>query len=789
MNRFDKVHLSRLFNGPARTLLLLIGLAFLVVGSIMVYFSISLGWLTISIGIYPIMLIMWYRRSLKDIPIDVNDRTFIGWTTQAVLSRLPKKPSPLDFANALNISNGGDFFRYRFGISPESLTGVSSGNAADFDKFWQVILEVMHDTNSPEVSEEVIATALIKNSEHADLLIVPMLLDMNDLYAGIRWRNHLKLLSKKSTVFRKTGGIARDWSFGWTPKLSRYGINLSLDSGYALPTVDLSSREQVLSSMLNILGSGSRRNVALTGATGVGKTSILRDFGDRLMDGSTEDTSSNLVYHQLILLDAATLIADCKGRGELEALLGDIFTEAFAAKNIILGFDNAHLFFEEGNGSFDASNMIKPILEHGSLPVVLVFNDQKFSSLVAKNPDLSNLINRITIQPPSEMESLIIMQDAVLQIEFEKKVIFMYQALKEAYDAGLRYVTDASMPAQAVLLLQDAANYAKDGLVTAQSVRSAVEAKYGIKMGVADDAIEKQKLLKLEQLIHERMINQTTAVSAVSEALRRARAGVRNEKKPIGTFLFIGPTGVGKTELAKSLASAYFGGEDSLVRVDLNEYVTEKDVLRLIEDAGSNPSSLTAQVLRRPFSVILLDEIEKAHPKVLSTLLQMLDEGLLIDEKNKQVSFRDAIIIATSNAGADRVREYVNRGLDVTKLKRQFIDELISIGDFSPEFLNRFDEIIMFTPLSPEDLLKVIDIIIRDINVNLEKQKISVHLNEEARKFLVEKGNDPVFGARPIKRIIQKVVENIVANKVLSGQIQPGQIIEIGINDMVNAIK
>ena len=254
---------------------------------------------------------------------------------------------------------------------------------------------------------------------------------------------------------------------------------------------------------------------------------------------------------------------------------------------------------------------------------------------------------------------------------------------------------------------------------------------------------------------------------------------MRNQNRPIGTFLFLGPTGVGKTELAKALAEVYFGGEDNIVRLDLNEYVGLEDVSRLIADASSDPNSLTAKILKQPFSVVLLDEIEKAHPNVLTTLLQLLDEGILRDINNREVSFRDAIVIATSNAGADRIREYIERGYKVEQFESQIVNELIKLQQFKPEFLNRFDEITVFSPLDKQELLQVVDIMLTGINKTLAQQKVQVKVDDDAKILLVENGYDPQLGARPMRRIIQKTVENTVAKEMLSGLVAPGGIIEI----------
>jgi ATP-dependent Clp protease ATP-binding subunit ClpC len=350
----------------------------------------------------------------------------------------------------------------------------------------------------------------------------------------------------------------------------------------------------------------------------------------------------------------------------------------------------------------------------------------------------------------------------------------MYQALAEAYRVGDRYVQDLVMPGKALKILEAAASYASGGLVTAQSVDDAIEKTLGIKISVASLSDEKEKLLNLESLIHQRMINQTRAVTVVSDAIRRARTGVRNQNRPIGAFLFLGPTGVGKTELSKALADVYFGGEGNMIRLDLNEFVRPDDVARLIADGSRDPGSLTAQVQKRPFSVVLLDEIEKAHPQVLTTLLQLLDEGILRDENNREISFRDTIVIATSNAGADRIREYIERGYQLEQFEQTFINELINANLFRPEFLNRFDEIVLFRPLGKEELLQVVDLILAGVNKTLAPQKIQVAVEEEGKKLLVEAGYDPRLGARPMRRVVQRAVENTVAKQMLVGTVAPG---------------
>jgi ATP-dependent Clp protease ATP-binding subunit ClpC len=483
------------------------------------------------------------------------------------------------------------------------------------------------------------------------------------------------------------------------------------------------------------------------------------------------------------------MIAQARGRGELEGLLSQLLSEAFAAKNIILFLDNAELFFSDGTGAVDVRNVLLPVLENGGMQIVMSMDEQQWLKLSRATPALTQQLNRISVPPLNEADTLLVCQDHLLATEFQAKVTYMYQALKSAYRLGSRYVADQSMPGQALHILEAAAQYAERGLVTSASVEQAVEKLYGVKVATARRTEERQTLLNLEQLLHERMINQTRAVSAVANALRRARSGVRNQNRPIGSFLFLGPTGVGKTELAKALAAVYFGGEDHMVRLDLNEFGTADAVGRLIADAATDPRSLTAQIAKQPFSVVLLDEIEKAHPTVLDTLLQLLDEGILRDVSNREISFRDAVVIATSNAGSDQIRKYIAAGQELEQFEEQFMDQLIDSGQFKPEFLNRFDETTIFRPLTESELLQVVDLLLKAVNKTLEQQHIQVAVADDAKQELVRVGNDPRLGARPMRRIVQRTVENIVAKRLLENQVAPGTTIQLSLTEVEEALQ
>jgi ATP-dependent Clp protease ATP-binding subunit ClpC len=767
----------------ARTLPLL-GVLMLLAGAGLLVVAVPAGWLLVGLAALPMMVSSWYKHDLKHLPGSKNPVTIDDLLSGDVLGLLPKNPTPHDIATAAGKVSSGQFFSARFGITPKFLQQIAAEDAAATPVIWQEALVVREQTNMEHITASVLVPALVRAFPEHESLLAHLHLDDDDLLAGVRWQQHIRDLVAGQNKRRRTGGIARDWSFGYIPLLTRFGQNISEQIARGgLLSAKLEAHTQALDQMISTLGTSGRQNVALVGPAGVGKTTIVHAFAERLLDADAK-LPDNLKFRQVFILDSSALISAAPGRGELENLVMQVLGEAYGAKNIIICLDNAQLFFEEGVGSVDLTNVLLPILEAGRLRVILTMDEQRLLQIGQRNPALVNALNRVNVSQASQEETLAVLQDTLIMTEYQRKVTYTYQALQEAYRLSERYIHDLSMPGRAIKLMESAAGYAENGLVTINSVQQAIEQTMDIKVGVASGDAEREKLLGLEDLIHKRMINQTRAVGVVSDALRRARAGVRNENRPIGTFLFLGPTGVGKTELAKALADVYFGGENRMIRLDLNEYVRSEDVTRLIADGANDPSSLTAQAMKQPFSVVLLDEIEKAHPDVLTTLLQLLDEGILRDIKNREVSFRDAIVIATSNAGADRIREYIERGYQLEQFESQFVDELISSNQFRPEFLNRFDEIVTFRPLGKEELLQVVDLILASINKTLALQKISVNVAQDAKLFLVDKGYDPRLGARPMRRVVQRAVENTVAKQMLSGSVAPGSTIDISLEQV-----
>lgn len=768
--KFDKLWLAVLI--ICAILLAMSGICLLLAKS-------AMGWALFGISTVPWMIVEWYKGELHHLAVSKNPKSIDDILSGEILGRLSKTPTPREVAGVVSAIPGGQFFSVRFGIGAKFLQEMTSDNKDDMQKVWQEAVNLREQTGSKNISAAIMTVALIRSAPNYENLINHLQLDDEDLIHGIEWYHHLRGLIELGRLPKRTGGLGRDLSFGWTPLLNRFGKNISTQIGvYGTSLLKLVAHEESLKQLMDIFSQRGRQNALLVGPPGVGKTQIVTAFASKILEGSA-DVPSSLRFRQVFILDASSMIAAAPGRGELEQLVPQVINEALKAKNVIVCLDNAQLFFEDGIGSIDISNVLMPVIETGNLRMIFTMDEQRYLQISRRNPELANALNRISVAQATQDETIAIMEDKSVAFEFQNHVAYMYQAIKEAYRLGDRYVHDLAMPGKALTLMESASHYHENGIVTAQSVRQAIEKTLDIKVSVASDEEERDKLLHLEDLIHERMINQKRAVSVISDALRRARAGVRNQNRPIGTFLFLGPTGVGKTELSKALAEVYFGGEERMIRLDMNEYTSGDDVKLLIADGADNANSLTARVMKQPFSVVLLDEIEKAHQNVLSTLLQMLDEGIMRDIKNREVSFRDAIIVATSNAGADRIREYIERGYNLEQFEEKLIDELINSNQFRPEFLNRFDEIVVFRPLDKDELIQVVDLILAGVNKTLELQKVKVEVAADAKQYLVEAGYDPRLGARPMRRVIQRAVENIVAKQVLSGAVEAGSVVQI----------
>jgi ATP-dependent Clp protease ATP-binding subunit ClpC len=758
-------------------------------GIALLLLDVKIGYLLFVFAVIIGMVLIWNRWYLQNLPARFDTATIASGKLEQMLAadaaaNMLWPASPQQLWQSLSPTWHVRFFVVRFGLDPASIETMLSKDQAHGQIVMQQAIQLSQKLGVNRLPAGAIVTALIITEPSLDAYLASLRIDKEDIISGLRWLGRIERIIEKLSNKSHFGGLARDWTAGYTPLLNQLGYNISREiQSTASYHGETDIRDDVINQIISVLAAPGGNSLALVGETGVGKTLTVYALAERLLKGE----SPSLRYHQVIRLDASAILAI--QAGSLEQLLLRTVSEAVHAKNIILFLDEAQQFFSGGVGAVDISQLLLPILQHRQIRIIMSFTPNDWQKLKAANNSLIANLKYQALNEPDEAQTIHILQDHALLIENEtiaqnNKVRITYQALQESYRLSGRYVTDLASPGRAITLLKSSVQHAQNGLVTALSVQQSVEATYGVKL-IQAGGDEREKLLNLEDRLHQRMVNQVRAVKVVADALRRARAGVSNQNRPIGTFLFLGPTGVGKTELSKALADVYFGGRDRIIRVDMTEYSSSFDSKRLLESAsrGNTPTFLT-QVRTQPFSVVLFDEIEKAHPDILNLFLQLLDEGRLTDSDNKPVSFKDAIIIATSNAGADEIRQRIEAGQALEEFEEAFTNSLIDAHEFRPEFLNRFDEIVLFRPLTPEELLQVGTLMVEEVNQTLQPQKIRIRLSDEALSWLVQQGYDPRLGSRPMRRTIQRTVENVIAKRMLEGAIQPGQEVLLDVADL-----
>lgn len=753
------------------------------------------GYLLLSFALSAGMILIWNRWDLRDLEAHLTPTLAASGKLEQILAPnvaadFVWPASPTRLWQCLGRNWQVLFFAVRFGLDPQYLQSLAVSDQAAAEPIVEQAIQLSLDLGLKSVTGGALVTALILNTPRAESYLAELGLEKDDIVSGLRWLARIERIIARASRKSYFGGIARDWTAGYTPLLSQIAQDISAEvhAGNAYHG-ETNIRAGLIDTMIATLAQPTRSSVALVGETGVGKTLTVYSLTERLLKGETP----SLRYHKVFMLNAATLVAQARGPGEMEQLLLQILNEAARARNVILFLDEAQLFFSAGVGAVDVSKLLLPVLQSNSVRVIMAMTPADWQKLAAQNSALAALTNFQAISEPAPEETTHILQDQVLLIENRliesgNKIRVTYQAIAEAYKLSERYIQDLAYPGKAIRLLENSINQAEERLVTARSVQLSIETTLGVK--VTQAAVDEgQKLLNLEAELHKRMINQTRAVKVVSDALRRSRAGVSNQNRPIGTFLFLGPTGVGKTELSKSLADVYFSGREHMVRVDMTEYSQGADVERLLDAGANRASTLLSQIRQQPFSVVLFDEIEKAHPDVLNLFLQLIDEGRLTDNSGRVASFKDSIIISTSNAGADQIRTQIEGGRNLEDFEAEFVNNLIASQQFRPEFLNRFDEIVLFRPLTPPELKQVVRLLISEVNITLEAKKIRVELADAAADWLVKTGYDPRLGARPMRRMVQRSVENIVAKRLLGGEVSPGTTITLDLPDLESAVK
>ena len=565
-----------------------------------------------------------------------------------------------------------------------------------------------------------------------------------------------------------------------------YDITQAAREGRLDPLV---GREEEIQRVIQILGRRRKNNPMLVGDPGVGKSAIVEGIAIKIVNG---DIPPVLADKRLISLDLGSIVAGTKYRGDFEKRLKNIINEVASSPDVILFIDEFHTIVGAGgaSGSLDAANMLKPALARGDIQCIGATTMDEFRKSVEKDGALDRRFQKIVVEHTDIPHSISILTRLKTNYEKHHNVIYTDGAIEACVRMSERYVTDRCLPDKAIDAMDEAGskvrlkNPKKTGHVTAEDVAEIISNMTGIPSGrVAEN--EGSRLMKMRDILRKRIIGQDEAIDKVVRAIQRNRAGIKVPGKPIGTFLFFGPTGVGKTQLAKSLAEYLFDSEDNMIRLDMSEYMEKFNVSRLI---GAPPGyvgfeeggQLSERVRRKPYCVVLLDEIEKAHPDVFNLLLQVMDEGRLTDSTGRTISFRNTIVIMTSNVGSRELDEYgsgvgFNTSSRNVEGNRKSVVEKAVRKAFPPEFINRVDEQVFFSPLGKDDLEKIIDIELKGLKSRVKEAGFELHVTAAAKRFVAEAGYNPSYGARPLKRAVQKFIEDPVSELIISERMFGGR--------------
>ena len=568
-----------------------------------------------------------------------------------------------------------------------------------------------------------------------------------------------------------------------------YDLTKAAREGKLDPVV---GRDTEIARVIEILGRRKKNNPMLIGEPGVGKSAIVEGIALRIASG---DISPVLAKKRILSLDIASVVAGTKYRGDFEKRLKAIIKEAQTNPDLILFIDEFHTIVGAGgaSGSLDAANMLKPALARGELQCVGATTMDEFTKIVEKDGALDRRFQKIVVEPTDVSETLEILRHLKPHYEEFHHITYTDDALDAAVRLTDRYITDKSLPDKAIDALDEAGSMVRlnlarkkggSSVVTGEDIASVVSRMTGIPAGRVAES-EGTRILKMSQRLKSRIIGQDSAIDTVVRAIQRGRAGLKDPHRPIGTFLFFGPTGVGKTQLARSLAEYLFDSEENMVRIDMSEYMEKFSVSRLI---GAPPGyvgyeeggQLSERVRRKPYCVVLLDEIEKAHPDIFNLLLQVMDEGRLTDSNGRTVDFKNTIVIMTSNVGSREVEEYGN-GIGFATAGRKVEDDRKNVvakavkKAFPPEFINRVDEQVYFNSLSREDIERIIDIELKGLKARALEAGYRISVTPSAKRLVAEAGYDPAYGARPLKRAVTRYIEDpvsefIIADRVLTSR-------------------
>lgn len=731
-------------------------------------------------------------------------------------------------------------------VAPIDMGASKKGKPEYSPRARKIMEEAVQECEEKAGTEHLLLVMLKETDCVATRLLHTMGINVQKLYSAV-----LSAMGKEGESFSEELQAEKAKS-ATTPTLDQYSRDLTALAveGKLDPVI---GREKEITRLIQILSRRTKNNPCLVGEPGVGKTAIAEGLAQRIVADLVPDTVKN---KRVVVLDLSSMVAGSKYRGEFEERIRNVLNEVKENRGILLFIDELHTIIGAGGaeGALDASNILKPSLSRGEIQLIGATTLEEYRKYIEKDAALERRFQPITVEEPTEEETLEILKGLRPYYERHHKVEIQDEALEAAVKMSVRYINDRFLPDKAIDIIDEAASkvqlcgYRKmpeleqfelelkslsgekeEALKTADLLRAKAAQK---RQEEVEQQIEKlrqkekrrakrsgaavteasvaeivsdwtkipvqrltegetKRLANLEKELHKRVIGQDEAVKAVSQAVKRGRVGLKDPNRPIGSFLFLGPTGVGKTELSKALAETVFGSEQAMIRVDMSEYMEKHSVSKMI---GSPPGyvgyeeggQLSEKVRRNPYSVILFDEIEKAHPDVFNILLQVLDDGHITDAQGRKIDFKQTIIIMTSNAGAQAIIEPKRLGFvsgtdekrDYERMRAGVMEEVRRL--FKPEFLNRIDEIMVFHTLNKEHIKKIVNILLATLEKRCREQmEITLKVTNSAKEHLAESGFDSKYGARPLRRAIQNQIEDALANEILEGKIKRGDIVQV----------
>lgn len=741
-----------------------------------------LGWLaceiiTVPIGI--IVFLVWILLPFLTLPLYM----IISAKWDPAPQLLSQYAGAKEMIKQLWQTPAGQFFLWRLNLSLKDFDQLKLEEEKEkyFVKFLKEYLE-KEKIPVQEVKSSLLLRFVFEYFPIFGRFLEEKQLGLDDARRVTAW--YEREAEEKKTIFGdlksllKGPRIGRYWSFGYTINLDRYCQDLTVAQPFFHQLV---GRPKEVSQIERVLNRRFGNNVLLVGEPGVGRRTVVLQFAKKIIQG---ETTPWLLNKRVLLFNLDQLLGENFSDLELKAKVETILREASFAGNVILVIENFEHYVSSGEGRFDLTGILTKVLSQAKTQVIGITTASDFAKFIYPNQELLKNFEKIEVLAPTPDQALTILENAVFQFENRNRLWVTYQALKEIISKADKYVTHIPFPEKAIDLLDEICVFAAsrgEKIVFPQAVQIVISEKTKIPLGELTKD-EKEKLKNLEERMHQRVVDQEEAIKAIARALRRTRMGITQDNKPMGSFLFLGPTGVGKTETAKALASIYFGSEKKMIRFDMSEYQEEASISRIIGLAISNEPGIFVKKIRdNPFSLLLLDEIEKANPKILNLFLVLLDEGYFTDAFGQKVDCRNLMIIATSNAGTELIRERIGEGMSEETLSKEVVDYIQKKGIFSPEFLNRFDAVVVYKPLDKENLRKIALLLLEKLNQRLKEKGIAVKITDYLLERVVDLGYEPAFGARPMNRVIQDKIEDQIAQKMLSGEVKKGQEIEVEI--------